>query len=414
MSQLRVSGYDEPVLLGFGSLGEVWQARRRATGETVVLRRLVGATKDALSTAREQCASVRALTSVHAIRVRTTTRSGPDDVLVLDHAAGGSLATLLADRSVLTPGEVVTVLGPLAQVLAQAHAVGVVHGRVDVASVLLDEQGRPLLDGLGLRPLHDPADGHDPTGALGAAADLWALGALGVRLLTGEAPGGAPLAEVAPTAPVPLVRALEAALAFDPGQRPTAAELADALLASCPAQALTGTRPVPTPAPRGRAWGWRVPVAAAAVLLTLIGVVLAGWAWGRQGVSSARPAGPAWEAVLGRLDDARAAAFAEADASLLTQVWSPGSPALRADIATLQSLQRAGQVAEGLRHEVTSVKVVTVSGDRVELDVRELLSSYVLRGRAGASRQAAGQPVLRRVVLVRDPAGWRLQQVRAL
>jgi hypothetical protein len=412
MSQLRVSGYDDPVLLGFGSLGEVWQARRRATGETVVLRRLAGATKEALASAREQCAAVRSLASVHAVRVRTSTRSGPDDVLVLDHASGGSLAALVATRGVLAPGEVVTVLGPVAQVLAQAHAVGVLHGRVDVASVLLDAAGRPLLDGLGLRPLHDPADGLDPTGALGPAADVWAVGALGVRLLTGQAPGSAPLTELVPTAPVPLVRALEAALAFDPEQRPSAADLAEAVLASCPAVALTGTRPaVPAPVRVGPA-RWRVPAAAAVAVLALVGVVLAGWAWGRQGVAAARSAPPSWATVLARLDAARAEAFARGDAGLLAEVWAAGSPALRSDAATLEGLHRQGRTAEGLRHEVADVRVVTVSGDRVELDVRERLAAYVLRGTSGASPQAAGPTVRHRVVLVRGAAGWRLAQIR--
>lgn len=412
MSQLRVSGYDEPVLLGFGSLGEVWQARRRATGETVVLRRLVGASREALTAAREQCAAVRTLASAHAVRVRTTTRSGPDDVLVLDHAAGGSLASLLADRTVLAPGEVVTVLGPLAQVLAEAHAVGVVHGRVDLASVLLDAEGRPLLDGLGLRLLHDPADGHDPTGALGPAADVWALGALGVRLLTGEAPGDTPLTERAPTAPVPLVRALEAALAFDPGLRPSAAQLAEALLGSCPALPLNGARPSPASPSPSRPRRWRVPATGAVAVLALVGVVLAGWAWGRQGVAAARPAAPSWAAVLGRLDATRAAAFAEDDASLLAQVWTAGSPALQADAASLERLHRRRQRAEGLRHEVTSVRVVTATGGRVELDVRERLSPYVLRTASGAAQQAAGQPVRYRVVLQRGADGWRLAQIR--
>lgn len=411
MSQLRVSGYDDPVLLGFGSLGEVWRARRGSTGETVVLRRLAGASREALAAAREQCAAVRTLTSVHAVRVRTTTRSGPDDVLVLDHAAGGSLAALLADRGTLTPGEVVTVLGPLAQVLAQAHAAGVVHGRVDVTSVLLDGEGRPLLDGLGLRPLHDPADGHDPTGALGEAADVWALGALGARLLTGEAHGS--LTDLAPTAPVPLVRALEAAMDFDPGKRPSAAALADAVLVACPAVALAGVRPTAPPAPAAPRPGWRLPAVAGLVVLALVGVVVAGWTWGRQGVASARPAAPSWSAVLQRLDGAREAAFAQGDASLLTQVWAAGAAGLRDDRASLLALARRGQTAEGVRHQIRSLRVVTVSAGRVDLDVQEQLRAYVVRSTRGAATQGAGPVVRHRVLLVRGAGGWRVAQIRA-
>lgn len=412
MSSLRLSGYDDPVLLGFGSLGEVWQARRRGSGETVVLRRLIGVSKQALTTVREQCALVRGLASEHAVQVRTTVRSGDDDVLVLDHASGGSLASVLADRPVLTPGEIVTVLAPLAELLGRAHDAGIVHGRVEVTSVLLDRDGRPLLDGLGLLPLYDPTDSHDPTGALGAAADVWALGALGARLLTGQAPGTQALSAQAPTAPVPLLRALEAALAFDPAHRPSAGELAQALLTSCPAAPLSGT-PAVVGAPKAGARGSLRPLAASVgAFVLLVAVVAAGWAWGRQDVARAGSTAPSWASVLQGLDGQRGEAFAQGRVDLLDKVYLPGSAALRADHAVLADLIRHGTTAEGLRHEVRTASVVSVSDGRVELDVRERLAAYGLRSARGEQRQPRGAEVRHRVVLRRTAQGWRLAEVR--
>ncbi|MCW2499091.1 MAG: Serine/threonine protein kinase, partial [Frankiales bacterium] len=172
MTAWEVPGYDVLELLGFGTTGEVWRARERASGTVVALRRLAGGDRAAVAAVRREATVVRSLPSPHLVRLRTTVRAGGDDVLVLDHAAGGSLAALLARRGRLDPGEVVTVLAPVADALGQAHQHGLVHGRLGVSSVLLTAQGMPLLDGLGAASLTD-------AGAADPAADVAALGALG-------------------------------------------------------------------------------------------------------------------------------------------------------------------------------------------------------------------------------------------
>jgi serine/threonine protein kinase len=129
MSEWVVPGYDVQELLGFGSGGEVWRARERSSGTLVALRRIAGGDRDAVATVRAHATVVRSLPTPHLVRLRTTTCSGLDDVLVLDHAAGGSLTTVLRRRGRLEPGEVVTAVAPLAEALGQAHAHGLVHGR---------------------------------------------------------------------------------------------------------------------------------------------------------------------------------------------------------------------------------------------------------------------------------------------
>ncbi len=454
-----LSGYDDLTLLGFGSAGEVWRATHRRTGDLVAVRRLVGVDRDVLAAVRAASTVVRGLASEHLVRVRTTVRSNGEDLLVLDHAAGGPVPT---DR-VLLPGEVVTVVAPVAEALGQAHAAGLVHGRLEVGSLLLDDQGRPLLEGLGLAVLHDPADGHDPTGALGPSADVWAVGALAHRLLTGQAPGDTPLADLVPTAPVPLLAAITSALRFDPTTRPTADALSQALLAACPAIPLSarqvprpGARPVPRPGarpgparirsvhPRRRPTlptgspSWlplRLPsrahlLSGAAAVAALLAVVAGGVLWGRHasdgpgGVPLATPAvraaavaAPAvqpvaaWTDVLTALDARRAEAFRTGRVALLDEVYDEGSAAGRADRAALAALVERGATVDDLRHAIDVVTPLRTSDDRVELEVEESLPAYVVHERDGQVRHAAGAVARHTIVLTRRARGWLVAQV---
>jgi hypothetical protein len=417
----EVPGYDAVELLGYGTTGEVWRARERSSGQLVVLRRLAGADRDAVAQVRRQATVVRSLPTRHLVRLRTVTRAQGDDVLVLDHAAAGSLAALLAVRGTLTPGEVVTVLAPLAEALGHAHSHGLVHRRLGAARVLLTPEGMPLLEGLGLDPLYDAADGLDPTGVLGSTADVWALGALGHLMLTGEAPCGTPLREVLPTAPLPLLAALDSAVAFDPAERPAAADLAAGLLAACAAAPLQGMPDVPEiapPRPRARR---RLPVPALALAgaaAVLLAVVALGWTWGaRSGDATAsvpRAAGTDWPAVVRSLDAVRAGAFAHGDPTALAGVYAAGSPLLAADQASLAALAARHATASGLRHQVLEATLLSTGPSGAVVRVRELLSEYALVDRAGrvVERHGPGPVVTEELVLVSGSAGWRVRLVR--
>ena len=451
----QVPGHDVLELVGFGRTGELWRGRDRATGAPVALRRLVDPDPAVLDAVRRDATVVRSLPSPHLVRLRSVVA----DALVLDLADGGSLVDLLARRGRLAPGEVVTAVAPLAQAVAEAHAHGLVHGHLGLSSVLLDGDGRPLLDDLGRTTLRAPAEALDPTGALGGSADVWALGALAHQLLTGTAyeQGTALPAGV----PAGLRRAVAAALDPDPAARPAADTLAASLLAACPPLPLGGLRvqpgrsqtlasptvASPTPAPptiapptqtgRGRA------VAAGALALALVtGVVLAGVLWGRGAVeraadvpaaqgagpvagssagleagSAAGPAlapGPDWTALLDRLDAARSRAFATGDGRSLAAVYTPGSPALAADSDLLRQLALQGRRVSGLRHRVGSVRPSQLDETSVRLEVVEVLSGYDLLDRAGRAvqHQREGSPVRRQLVLRLSPAGWRVAEVR--
>ena len=417
MRPFEVPGHEVLELLGYGSTGEVWRARRGA--ELVVLRRLPAVDRDALAEVRRQATVVRSLTSRHLVRLKTITRAQGDEVLVLDHAACGSLEALLATRETLTPGEAVTVLAPLAEALGAAHAHDLVHRRLRASRVLLDADGMPLLDGLGLDPIYDAADSLDPTGALGWTADVWALGALGHRMLTGADPGHVP--QLPATAPQPLVEALLSALDADPFARPSAADLAAALLASCPATPLTGLpEPVLLPAPVARQLPRRIPrplIVTAAAAAALLAVVALGWTWGARSApatASVSAVPTDWTAVVSGLDRVRGHAFGSGERRELEQVYAPGSPLLAADTAALADLGSRQASARGLLHRVLSVEAGAVSHGRAEVVVTEALSPYTLVGAHGQvlERHTAGPAVRVLMVLLHTPGGWRIDQIR--
>jgi hypothetical protein len=419
MSDWDVPGYEVQELLGLGTTGEVWRAQERSSGQLVVLRRIAGGDRAAVTAVKAAAAVVRSLTTTHVVRLRTTTRAGRDDVLVLEHAAGGSIAELLLRRGRLAP---------LAEALGQAHSHDLVHGRLRATSVLLDAQGKPLLDGLVLGALLDPEDGFDPTGGLGAAADVWALGALAHLLLTGEDPGPTVLGNLAPRAPLPLVRAIESALAFDATTRPAAADLASALLTACPPLPLEGVVAHEEPPPRRRvravvvqpSRAVRRALIGSAAAVVAVAVVAVGWSWGRHVAEPAAQVSVAlpeqeWRAVVEDLDGARAQAFAHADADLLDGVYATGTDATAADTKAIVALERLSRTALGVEHEVSEVTVVTATDDRVELRVRESLGPYQVLDGAGRvlEEHAAGPMAVHRLVLVSTSLGWRIEEVRA-
>jgi hypothetical protein len=479
-------GYDVQALLGFGGTGEVWRARELATGEVVALKRLrAGADPSALAALRREATVLRSLDTPYVVRLRAVLGEGDDPVLVLDHAGGGSLAALLARRGSLDPGEVVTVAGPLAQALAAAHARGLVHGDLSPSNVLFSSEGMPLLTDLGLARLADDgaqasagtAEYLDPAVAAGGAptpaSDVWSLAAVCHHMLAGSPPhegdgvgdvltaarsgSRAPLGLLAPSAPRPLVEAVERALDPDPSARPDAAAFAGLVRrahAAAPVR-LTGApaagpvpvvrethavprhgAPSPQPADGRRRPRWLAPVLAAAVLLAAAAGL--GWWLGRgddapaaaavlpaasaspspSTTASASPTAtaPDWAAVLEELDAVRARAFASGDLGLLAQVYAPGAAGLAADTSLLQELTSAGRTASGVRHQVRSVEEREIGTDRVRLRVVDVLAGYEVRAADGGvvTRTPARGEAPYDVELARTSDGWRLVEVRPL
>ena len=395
MSELwSLAGYDVRSLVDDGRAGDLWSAVDAETGEAVALRRVGGAVDPA---------RLRALVGLHdelpyVVRLRDVVEHEGLLVLVLDAPSGGSLDALTARRGALEPGEVVTVGVPLAEALAAAHERGLVHGALRGSSVLFTADGMPLLADLGLEP-------QDAT----PQEDVAALAELCTGLL---APGSAPVLEAA------------LAQAAGPSARSGAGELADLLRRSSaptPVRLRPGPPVEPAARPTRARHAWRpsrgTVVSVCTVLLVVCGAG-AGWWSGRGGehteVVRGVVAEDRWAAVLDDLLAARARAFATADEAALAAVYAPSAPAGAADAGLVRALAAVGHTAEGVRHRVSAVDVVTVTADGAELQVVDRLQPYDVRDASGAvvARRPGRGEAVQRVRLVRTAAGWRLADVR--
>ena len=252
----EVPGFELGELLARGATSEVWAAVALDDGHRVAVK-VVHADLAALeAAAREAAVSARAA-SAHVVEVQGCVELADGRVaLVLPHLRGGPLDALVRARGHLSPGEVVTVLAPMASALGRLHDLGVVHGDVSPGNVLLDLDGRPVLGDLGLghvvgevSPGVWGTDGYvAPEVLLGAdptpASDVYALGALGWLCLSGTVPGPPglrpELGEVcrAGAGSEALVAAVGLAVSADPADRPGAHELAWLLFGAAEAEPL--------------------------------------------------------------------------------------------------------------------------------------------------------------------------------
>jgi hypothetical protein len=461
----QLPGYEVLELVGFGGSGEVWRARVAGTGEEVALKRLRGADAVARERLRREAAVLSSIAGEHVVRVRDVVLTGTEAVLVMDYAAGGSLATVVAVRRQLTGPEVVTLVAPLAMALADAHERDIVHGDVTPANILFTVDGRPLLSDFGVAravgTVTDVVEGTPPYLApellvgqpVSPAADVYALCKVAAEVLA------------VPSAPAALVAAVRSGLAGDPHDRPGARELASAVLRSCAAAPVGLVRVAPTrpsvvtqtvhvrppvpepPAPeppspaRSRATSRRKPrrrrprvlprlvgslLGMAALLLAVAGGVM----WGHHTssaaatvpalASAAAPAPtaaqtpPDWRRLVAQLEAARADALTRVAPGRLDAVYAPRSRALELDTAVLAGLMRRGLHPVGLAITTVRVEPVIVMPDEVTLRVTDALSPYTLVDRNGrAVAQLAARPDRTfTMLLVRAHGAWRIEAVR--
>ncbi|MEO8888736.1 MAG: protein kinase, partial [Jatrophihabitantaceae bacterium] len=335
-STWKLPGYLVQERLGVGGSAQVWQARRRSDGTAVAVKLLPAVERSQLAAVRAEAAMLSGLDHPHLLHLREVVPVKDGLALVVDLAAGGSLASLLRSRGRLTQGEVVTAIAPIGAALAYAHNAAVVHGDVTPANLLFTDVGLPLLADLGVARLAGDESAVrstpayvDPAVAGGgvpaAASDVFMLGAVALHALTGDPPWrGGTAAEVLAAAaagdigdvparlsaagvPGPLADVVSRALQFEPERRPTAAEFAlDLRYAAQPVAvelsagrraADTGAvgpaddsalfthavRPAPRhcapPAPPGRPVRWW-PVATGCALLALLAATLLVWPHG--------------------------------------------------------------------------------------------------------------------------------------
>ncbi len=341
----RLGHYRLERLLGRGGMGEVWAAWDERLERRVAVKRIAAPRRGVAEVRARFWREARALAALDhpgVVRVHDMGEEADGSLfMAMELVEGTSLEDAL--EAPWTTRDAKRVLLDVARALGAAHAAGLTHRDVKPSNVLLEAAGRARVVDFGLARRAD-ADEERVTadGAVvgtpawmapeqvrgepvGPPADVFAVGVLAYRLLTGvhpfarETTAGTvaaisaglrrPLGEAAPGLPSPWVAVVERCLAPHPqdrwGDGDALAAAVEPLPEADDAPALAPSTSAPPPSAldselrrgwtgrpagsrRGRRWGWALAAAAALALVASVGLL----APGPPGPTPPRPLGP--------------------------------------------------------------------------------------------------------------------------
>lgn len=263
-------------VLGAGAMGVVVAATHLDLGELRAIKLMrPSLTHDAGAVERfmREARATARLRSRHAAKVHDMGRlPGGAPFIVMEHFEGSDLKSLLAERGALPPSEAVRYVREACEAIGEAHAAGIIHRDLKPSNLFVAIEGgarsvkvldfgvAKLADGAGSdpnaemtgtaevlgTPLYMAPEQMRSTRGVDGRADLWSLGVILYRALTGKSPfSGTTTPEVCisvmvdePPPPstlrADLPRGLDAVvmrcLSKEPGKRfATAGELSEAL-----------------------------------------------------------------------------------------------------------------------------------------------------------------------------------------
>ncbi|MGD0955656.1 MAG: protein kinase [Candidatus Acidiferrales bacterium] len=324
--------YDILAEAGHGSMGNVYKARDRETGEIVALKLLkpeIASDQAMMERFKNELLFARKITHKNVCRVHEFNRIGGIAYTSMEFVDGESLRSVLDRFGGLPPRKAVALVLQVCSGLKEAHAQGIVHRDLKPENVMIDAQGNVKIMDFGIARSMEAVT--RLTGSiLGTPAymapeqvagkpvdyrtDIYSLGLMMYEIFTGQQAFRAdnavavalkqmresptPPHEVDPTVPVSIERAILRCIEKEPAKRfQSIAELVDALrsrggssAAIAPAAASPGvpvappgraTLPLP-PQPLRASSTARKHVSPVVWLFlggALVFVALAGWRW---------------------------------------------------------------------------------------------------------------------------------------
>lgn len=195
----QVPGYEMERHLGSGAFGEVWVAVEKNTNRRVAIKFFSHARGDWSQLNREVERLAFLSADRYVVQLLEVGWTSTPPYYVMEYLEHGSLEDRLKQEP-YNPAAATAMFREIAQALVHAHGKGVLHCDLKPANVLLDEDETPRLADFGQSRLS-----HEETPALGtlfymapeqarldsmpdARWDVYALGAVMYRMLTGQPP----------------------------------------------------------------------------------------------------------------------------------------------------------------------------------------------------------------------------------
>lgn len=331
---VRVGPYTVGELIRLDSTGPLYRAHDAASGASFGLTPLPAGEGDIDGISRFEKA-VRLLIRVRHPNLAAVVDFGVFDgtpYLILAGVPDGTLAELMADGKRLGEAPALRLLRGAAAGIDAAHRGGAVHGELRPEMIFIDGAGNPVVAGVGLARLLEPASAapiatqyvspeYVMCDVVGPAADVYALAALAYRLLAGRPPFDEqqpeallyahvhgrprPPSEANPELPKELDAVLLRGLAKDPEERwPTCVNLIDALESAldapgpvpqdpAPESVIAGNEPPPRRSQPARAIPTRLVIVCglfALALALLVAIVILDRSWPSTWQALAHPA----------------------------------------------------------------------------------------------------------------------------
>jgi serine/threonine protein kinase len=253
--------------LGKGGMGSVYKAFDQKLQEVVALKIIrpeLGFNAAAVERFKTELKNARKIAHRHVCRLYDLGEAGLVQFISMEYVEGEDLKKFIRRAGPIGAGRAVAIARQVAEGLAEAHRMGVIHRDLKPQNIMVDRDGRARIMDFGLSRFLE-SEGMTGTGVMlgtpeymspeqvelrdiDARSDLYAMGVILFEMVTGHVPfeGQTPLAvaikhksepppdarETNPLVPEPLVRIIYRCLEKDPGKRfQSADELAEALAA---------------------------------------------------------------------------------------------------------------------------------------------------------------------------------------
>jgi len=240
--------------VGKGGMGKVYKAFDRTLREPVALKLLkpeISFNEKAVERFRNELKFARKISHRHVCRLFDLGEAAVVHFITMEFVEGEDLKAFIRRSGHLTPAKAVAIARQVAEGLAEAHRLGVIHRDLKPQNVMIDREGNAKIMDFGLARYAE-SEGMTGSGVLlgtpeymspeqfdlkevDARSDLYALGAILFEMVTGRAPftGETPLSvalkhknekakdtrEVNPLVPESLARLIARLLEKDPARR---------------------------------------------------------------------------------------------------------------------------------------------------------------------------------------------------